>query len=513
MKKLALLLALPLLLIGGVSLKNKTSNTQNEVVAMEAPDVVEEAPETVKKPAMLNRSGNETFLSEAYPTGTTNDFSETYSIFKPGVEYKVCHYWDVVQNYTFNHGLFIAPFYDINQLERDGYTVIGVKVKYKARATKSNTKLRTKVMIGGVDLTPGDYISIPNQQTPVEIHDYTYYSRNLYDIKYVDGGSIVITIETNSGGLFSEKVAYISDFRVEYLCKKPDVIGQGTYVNPYMIYNRYQLKAIEKEMNAYYKLANDINFKDVESWEPIKGVFNGRLDGGSYKLIKFNINELYTSGNIINVGLFETIGSGVVQDIDFKDSQIYVMVYNINPTIYAGFVAGKQISGSIVACHVNNSYISVASPISYTGSIVGYSSGEIAYCRMANSGAYGKNILGGIVGMIQEGTMLYNTISSCWIELEAGANSNLIYAAGGIAGYILNCTNINQLDLINVDYVIHGENVCNPAAGYFVGFLNNSNLSNLYGRSLTHNTFSSPYFFAYGDGAVGRTEGSCFVQY
>ena len=512
MKLIALLL--PFLLMGGINLKDKQETTNNNVSkeAVVANVEQEETTQAVKKPKMLNRSGNETFLSEAYPTGTTTEFRETYTVVSPNDERKVCHYWDVVQNYCFNKAFGLDPFYDMDQLERDGYTVLGIKIKYKARATKTNTKLRTRVMIAGIDFEPSSYTSIPKNQGLVEVEDDNYYSMDLNTLKYTLGSSLVVTIETNVGGLLEARVAYISDVRFEYICKKPTAIGAGTYANPYRIYNRYQLKAIENEMNAYYKLANDIYFKNDESWEPIKGVFNGKLDGAGCKLKKFNIYELYTSGDTINVGLFETIGTGVVQSIHFENSQIYVMVYNINPTICAGFVAGKQNGGSVVGCTVENSYISVASPISYVGSIVGRSQGEIVYCQMSNSGAYGKNIVGGIVGMIEGTTISYSTISSSWIELEAGDNSNLIYAAGGIAGYMLNCQYGDHLNMNNVDYVIHGESVCNPAAGYAVGFLNNSNLYNLSGRALTHNSFPSSYFFAFGGGVVGRTEGSCFVQ-
>ena len=512
MKLIALLL--PFLLMGGINLKDKQETTNNNVSkeAVVANVEQEETTQTVKKPKMLNRSGNQTFLSEAYPTGTTTEFRETYTVVSPNDERKVCHYWDVVQNYCFNKAFGLDPFYDMDQLERDGYTVLGIKIKYTARATKSNTKLRTKVMIAGIDFDPSSYTSIPTDHS-IEVEDNTYYSMDLNTLKYVYGNSLVVEIETNSGSVFTEKVAYISNVRFEYICKKPTAIGAGTYANPYRIYNRYQLKAIENEMNAYYKLANDIYFNKEESWEPIKGVFNGKLDGAGFKLVKFNIYELYTSGNTINVGLFETIGTGVVQSIHFENSQIYVMVYNINPTICAGFVAGKQNGGSVVLCTVKDSYISAASPISYVGSIVGRSQGEIVSCQMSNSGAYGKNIVGGIVGMIEGTTISNSTISSSWIELEAGANSNLIYAAGGIAGYMLNCQNGNYLTMNNVDYVIHGESVCNPAAGYAVGFLNNSNLYNLSGRALTHNSFPSSYFFALGGGVVGRTEGSCFVQF
>ena len=512
MKLIALLL--PFLLMGGINLKDKQETTNNNVSkeAVVANVEQEETTQTLRKPKMLNRSGNQTFLSEAYPTGTTTEFRETYTVVSPNDERKVCYYWDVVQTYCYNHAFGLNPFYDMYQLERDGYTTLGIKIKYKARATKTNTKLRTKVMIAGMDFTPSSYTSIPKNQGLVEVEDDNYYSMDINTLKYVLGSSLVVEIETNVGGLFEARVAYIRDVRLEYICKKPTTIGNGLRSNPYMIYNRYQLKAIENEMNAYYRLANDIYFKREESWEPIKGVFNGKLDGAGYKLINFNIYELYTSGNVINVGLFETVGSGVVENVDFENGQVYVMVYNINPTIYAGFVAGKLNSGNIISCDVSNCYMSAASPISYVGSIVGYSHGYIRYCHVANSGVYGKNIVGGIVGMAEGAELYYSSVSASWVELEAGSNANLIYAAGGIAGYMLNCTPASNLDLVNVDYVIHGESVCNPAAGYFVGFLNNTSLYNLSGRALTHNSFPSSYFFALGGGAVGRTEGSCFVQ-
>ena len=508
MKLIALLL--PFLLMGGINRKDKQETTNNNVSkeAVVANVEQEETTQTVKKPKMLNRSGNETFLSEAYPTGTTGTYTSTHLVSTLNTEYKVAHYWDTVVKYNKSVDMYDDNFPSLIAQEQNGYSLIGVKIKFKARATKSNTKLRTKVTFCGFEYDPTPYTDIPKNNT-IDV-ETGIFEDDLYEVMYKDS-SLSIQIESNSGGVFTEKVAYIKNVQFEFTFRKPTNIGSGTFDDPYMIYNHYQLKAVENEMDANYKVANDIYFDNVTSWSPIQGVFNGCFNGGNHYFRNFNIHEQYTSGETINVGLFETLGTdGAIEHLNFVNSEIYITVWNINPTIYAGFVAGKQNSDSyVINCGVIDCYISVASPISYVGSIVGYSLGEIHSCDMRDSGAYGRNVLGGIVGMSDGGIIAYSSVNHSFIELEAGANFDLTYCAGGIAGYMLNCRNIERINVTGSDFICHGEIICNPAMGYIVGFLNNTGLSSFTVNGNTHNDWHSLYFFTFAGGLAGRTAGTC----
>ena len=154
MKLIALLL--PFLLMGGINLKDKQETTNNNVSkeAVVANVEQEETTQTVKKPKMLNRSGNETFLSEAYPTGTTGTYTSTHLVSTLNTEYKVAHYWDTVVKYNKSVDMYDDNFPSLIAQEQNGYSLIGVKIKFKARATKSNTKLRTKETFCGFEYDP-----------------------------------------------------------------------------------------------------------------------------------------------------------------------------------------------------------------------------------------------------------------------------------------------------------------------------------------------------------------------
>lgn len=114
---------------------------------------------------------------------------------------------------------------------------------------------------------------------------------------------------------FVDGIKY-DDFKLEINCYTPDLNGEGTIDNPFIITNAIELDLIRTAPNSYYKLGNDIDLKydtsDVNGrfynegsgWKPIS-TFKGGLDGAGHKITGLYMNR--PAGN--NQGLFTSISS------------------------------------------------------------------------------------------------------------------------------------------------------------------------------------------------------------
>lgn len=87
-------------------------------------------------------------------------------------------------------------------------------------------------------------------------------------------------------------------------------VGSGTSGDPYMIEDCRQLQAMQNDLNAHYRLANDIDCSLTEYWNDGKGFdpvgdsssrFNGVLNGAGHVIYNLTINR---SGTSEEVGLF-----------------------------------------------------------------------------------------------------------------------------------------------------------------------------------------------------------------
>ena len=149
---------------------------------------------------------------------------------------------------------------------------------------------------------------------------------------------------------------------------------EGTYEDPYMIYNKDQLvmMASKTEENNYYygkliMLANDIDMSGVTNYNG-SFVFKGSFYGNDKTISNLTINSSKTQ-----VGLFGVIEDGCVANLTLSGA-------TITGQDYVGGIAGViYISGYIYNCHVVGSTITVnQSDLPCVGAIVGYNNREDA---------------------------------------------------------------------------------------------------------------------------------------
>lgn len=242
--------------------------------------------------------------------------------------------------------------------------------------------------------------------------------------------------------------------------------GSGTETDPYIITTPEQLNKIRENLNAHYKLANDIDLIEASKWnrgrgfEPIRSTvkFKGSLDGDS-----FTISNLYMNYNETDyVGLFSDITTGsTIKNLNFDNA----------------IVAGNQYVGTVVAyaygSKINNIRVNgkVAANSTYAGGVVGYLGKFSNVTGLYSEGNIeGKDNLGGIIGEARS-----VTISDSYSKMNVSGTTNV----GGLIGYInrrdANSSNSNMSYCYAIGEVAGTTNV-----GGLVGYASYTNDSSSY---------------------------------
>lgn len=189
--------------------------------------------------------------------------------------------------------------------------------------------------------------------------------------------------------------------------------GTGTKEDPYIITTVQQLKAIQQDLSAYYKLESNIDLNN-DIWISIGSYetpFTGGLDGNGYTISNVVIeDERY-------VGFFSATYNATLKDIVIENEKV-------KGEKYVGGLVGSATGseGSIQGCSIKNLCIKNANTVYskefYIGGIAGVTEGEITKCYVSGT-IMGRNNVGGIVGQ----------------DNKAGTNISQCYAAVDIRGY------------------------------------------------------------------------------
>ena len=195
--------------------------------------------------------------------------------------------------------------------------------------------------------------------------------------------------------------------------------GGGTESDPFVISTPEDLQAISSgdTVNAYYKLANDIDLTEwIETNSPTNGwipvTLRGTFDGGGH-----TISGLWCD-TVSSAGLFSKIIHGAVA----KNIKITIPVGKAICGSSAGGIA-VQNEGTITHCTVIGT---VQSNEYSVGGIAKYNHGTIGNC-MVKGTVQGSNSVGGIAGIN------YGSIIKCYTSGDIIASEIECYV-GGIVG-------------------------------------------------------------------------------
>ena len=466
---------------------------------------------------------NNFYTSLAYEVEFNSNLKYSWKVTPDGQENIIAAYWDdKYKTYFKKVSLYDEDFYNLTSLENNGFDRLQIRVRFKAKATKRDAKVKLKVFLGGVDFGYDYEYSVNKSNDFINVNYDRTYSSNLSEIMYADS-NFSLEFKTNSGaGWFcgNEKEVILKDIVVDMVYLKPERRGTGVSNDPYLISSLKDLRNIENHLTAYYKLTQNIYFNS-SSWTPIRGTFTGTLDGNGYEFKGLKISTGYYNSGAHNVGLFETLGSGSwISNLTFRYANINISSTSYNPIVYAGILAGmQQASSMIYNCNFVDCSISLNTQFGLVGSVAGYARGTLNCCYINGVTVYGKDVVGGVVGSLDtNGIAQYcivdkSTNARSKITLNAGTNTAGSYRAGGIAGYAFSSKVANS-KVQNTDFVLSGSATRNPAMGYIVGHLNYGNIvsSTQSGNNRNPSSSSSTNFFAQYSGKVGKKEGTCTVS-
>ncbi len=293
-------------------------------------------------------------------------------------------------------------------------------------------------------------------------------------------GNPVMTIDSNGNSVPLVYNIYSIPFRVGVTTAFSG--GSGKSYDPYIISNVNQFLSIRSlDRHTCYSLITnlDLDGKTVEQMFNDISPYAGTFNGNGFTISNFKIGN---SGN--QSSIFGYISStGTITNLTVKNAEVTKNNDNDSTKLDAAIIAGVNngtISNIIVdSCIVKSIRLSEEnsdnvnkSIINYVGTIAAENYGSITYCKVLNSDLYGNSYRkyganddgsnsndvygGGVVGYNgSNATLSYVSVDSeTRIKVYAGSGCDKAFSsrrpyikayAGGIAGFVGNTININNL--------------------------------------------------------------------
>lgn len=318
----------------------------------------------------------------------------------------------------------------------------------------------------------------------------------------------------NENGLYSFTVKEDTVITIEGLTVKTSTMsGTGTSDDPYLITTPVDMLFIAEQVNAglsaytnaHYSLQKDLDFEGEQMTVIGDGstdysVFCGYFMGNGHTISNYYIK----AGNTQYVGLFGVLqadmsgtvtGGGSIYDLHLKDFTIEASAPG--KACFVGAMAGYGMGGNLFLCSAENGTINV------------YADG--------NSFSY----VGGMMGIQQaldnSGYAYYSSISYCYTDVDINCNSGMVYAAGGISGYVA-ASSDGVTSYINNCYAL-GDVYGSMRAGGLAGYLSSgTSVVNSYATGVvsaqttaTDKVNSVEFCYAYAGGLVGYAEANSVI--
>lgn len=208
-------------------------------------------------------------------------------------------------------------------------------------------------------------------------------------IHYSDG--------SNSGIIIN--VTGETDSSVTFDVEFPNVIGDGTKTNPYLINSvddyLYYMSSSYATGSYYFKLMNDLDFSNVDNYPKIE--FSGCFDGNNH-VIK-NIKSIGT-------GVFDSLGYGVLNTNNTVVRNLIIENINVTPGSgsYLGGLANAAMNSLITNVKIVGGSITNerGSYLLSTGGLLGtgYSSVSVSNCSV-DAFVSSPSSIGGLIGLNQ----------------------------------------------------------------------------------------------------------------
>lgn len=352
----------------------------------------------------------------------------------------------------------------------------------------------------------------PTAQVENEIVKRSSYSFDLKvdDKDIVTKGSVLVNfykitkkddslVSTKTLSTFSENVSVTgldsnSDYRADVVCtynKKSHIIyswtfktnEKGTEFDPIVITTFKELVdsiANDYSTDAYYELANDIDFNDYKDEEgkaiEFSGMsntssvsFQGHLDGKGYSIK----NVTVTSSQTYN-GIFGYL-KGTIENLKIENANVNV-TRDSSTTTYSGILCGYGYQAKLIDVDIIDSKLTVSAKTQYTGGIAGYGfATNFNYCDTKNvditsTGATSTAYVGGIASYLcQNSSSKYGKIYSTTANGKVSVSGCQTLYYGGLVGLLKAGASIDR-GLADINATINGYGA--TKAGGIIGQAN-----------------------------------------
>lgn len=227
--------------------------------------------------------------------------------------------------------------------------------------------------------------------------------------------------------------------------------GTGGKSDPYLIRTVDQLKAFAASVNSgetyegqYITLDADLDLSG-ESWTPIGGAsgsFCGFFSGDNHVITGLTIGSKAEPSALEDAGLFGMLGrGGAIRNLGVKNASIDTKPADVEPAV--GILAACMADSSVVdgcwATGTVNVNASGTSRYAYIGGLVGTNGVQSLVCnswadvQIAVGTGCTEAGAGGIVGWTANNSAVINC--AAFGSIENNCNAQMMYGAGGIAGY------------------------------------------------------------------------------
>lgn len=227
--------------------------------------------------------------------------------------------------------------------------------------------------------------------------------------------------------------------------------GTGAKSDPYLIRTVAQLQAFAASVNGgetyasrYVTLDEDLDLTG-ESWTPIggeNGSFCGFFSGDNHVITGLTIGSKAEPSALEDAGLFGMLGrGGAIRNLGVKDASIDTKPADVEPAV--GILAACMADSSVVdgcwATGTVNVNASGTSRYAYIGGLVGTNGVQSLVCnswadvQIAVGTGCTEAGAGGIVGWTANNSAVINC--AAFGSIENNCNAQMMYGAGGIAGY------------------------------------------------------------------------------
>ncbi|MDG5766263.1 hypothetical protein QA596_02210 [Balneolales bacterium ANBcel1] len=268
----------------------------------------------------------------------------------------------------------------------------------------------------------------------------------------------------------------LSDYRTPAVLHLNDLAGAGTEDNPYLISSADELNAMRLDLEAHYRLEQDIDLSATviwdygDGWMPVGDAgsnvrFTGSLDGNGYVIRNLTINRPVTSRQ----GLFGETGDATLRNIHLEDVQIH-------GGSYTGGIAGSSVSGnSISDASVTGE---IVSDRHYIGGIAGAADRGLMQRVFAVVDVWGDGSTGGLAGVAS----IDQEIHFAWTRGTVTGSGTRI---GGLVGHY-NGSSKSIMNSYSLARVRGGTRV-----GGFIGMHQTGNIHRSYSAGLVTGTGGS----------------------